>query len=110
MIRKIDKSNFTDTVLRDTTTIVKFEADWCQPCKQITPAVEELAKDWKDKDCEFVALDIDASPTIANHYSIQSVPTFIAFSKASCASVTSGFKMRWRSLTSSSKTRLCARP
>ena len=81
MIRKIDQSNFTDTVLRDTTTIVKFEADWCQPCKLITPAVEALAKEWNEKDCEFVAIDIDASPSIANHYSIQSVPTFIAFSK-----------------------------
>ena len=81
MIRKLDQKNFTDTVLRDTTTIVKFEAEWCQPCKQITPAVEDLAKEWKEKKCEFVAIDINASPTIANHYGIQSVPTFIAFNK-----------------------------
>tara|TARA_R100000353_G_scaffold176121_2_gene149297 strand:- start:2308 stop:2628 length:321 start_codon:yes stop_codon:yes gene_type:complete len=81
MIRKINQEDFTDTVLRDTTTIVKFEADWCQPCKQITPAVENLAKSWEDQDCEFVALDIDQAPKIAQHYSIYSVPTFIAFNK-----------------------------
>ena len=81
MIRKINQKEFTDTVLRDTTTIVKFEAEWCQPCKQITPAVESLAKTWEDKDCEFVAVDIDQAPSIAQHYSIFGVPTFIAFNK-----------------------------
>ena len=79
MIRKIDQEDFTDTVLRDTTTVVKFEADWCQPCKQITPSVEDLADNWQNKDCEFVSVNIDEAATIANHYSIQSVPTFIAF-------------------------------
>jgi thioredoxin 1 len=79
MIRKIDQADFTDTVLRDTTTIVKFEADWCQPCKQITPSVEDLAEKWQDKDCEFVSVNIDEAPTIAQHYSIYGVPTFIAF-------------------------------
>ena len=79
MIRKVNGEDFTNAVLRDTTTVVKFEADWCQPCKQITPAVEDLSNDWADQDCEFVAVDIDKNPTIANHYQIQSVPTFIAF-------------------------------
>ena len=80
MIKKIDQANFNETIARDNiTTIVKFEADWCIPCKEITPAVESLNEKWKDQKVEFVALDIEKAANITNQYSIFGVPTFIAF-------------------------------
>lgn len=79
MIRHIQHNEFTEAVLRDLTTIVKFEADWCGPCKAITPSIEELSNEWSEKKVEFVALDVDNAPDIATLYNIVSVPTFIAF-------------------------------
>ena len=79
MIRKIYPTDFTEAVNRDITTIVKFEADWCVPCKEITPAVESISKSWADKKVEFVALDVDGASQITQQYSVFSVPTFIAF-------------------------------
>lgn len=79
MIRHIQQKDFKKAINRDITTIVKFEADWCGPCKAITPAIEELSEDWSDKKVEFVALDIDNAPSLATMYSVVSVPTFIAY-------------------------------
>lgn len=80
MIKKVDESNFNETINRDEiTTVVKFEADWCMPCKEITPAVESLNEEWKDRKIEFVAFDIESGSSITNQYSIFGVPTFIAF-------------------------------
>lgn len=79
MIRQIQENEFTEAINRDITTIVKFEADWCGPCKAITPAVENISNEWSEKKVEFVALDVDKAPSVANNYSIHSVPTFIAY-------------------------------
>ena len=79
MIRHIQSNDFTEAINRNITTIVKFEADWCGPCKAITPVVETISEEWSDKRVEFVALDVDSAPTIASSYSIYSVPTFIAY-------------------------------
>jgi thioredoxin-like negative regulator of GroEL len=80
MIKKVDESNFNETINRDEiTTVVKFEADWCMPCKEITPAVESLNQEWKDRKVEFVAFDIESDTSITNQYGIFGVPTFIAF-------------------------------
>ena len=79
MIRHIQSNDFTEAINRNITTIVKFEADWCGPCKAITPVVETISEEWSDKQVEFVALDVDSAPTIASSYSIYSVPTFIAY-------------------------------
>ena len=79
MIRKIDTNSFQDAIDRDLTTIVKFEADWCVPCKEITPSVELLSEEWSGRNVEFVSLDIDGASTITQKYNIFGVPTFIAF-------------------------------
>jgi thioredoxin 1 len=79
MVRQIQQSEFTETINRGITTIVKFEADWCGPCKAIKPAVELLSDEWSDKEVEFVSLDVDGAANIATLHSVVSVPTFIAF-------------------------------
>jgi len=79
MIRKIDANSFQEAIDRDITTIVKFEADWCIPCKEITPGVELLSEEWNGRNVEFVALDIEGAAPITQKYNIFGVPTFIAY-------------------------------
>ena len=50
MIRQIQQNEFSEAINRDITTIVKFEADWCGPCKAIMPSVEKISDEWSDKE------------------------------------------------------------
>lgn len=54
-------------------TLLDFHAEWCGPCKQMRPAIEQLA----DAGLPIKAIDVDKSPKLAERYSVQSVPTFI---------------------------------
>ena len=79
MIRQIQQNEFSEPINRDITTIVKFEAHCCGPCKAIMPSVEKLSDEWSDKEVEVVSRVGDQATNIATTYSIYSVPTFIAY-------------------------------
>ncbi len=58
--------------------LVDFGAEWCHPCRQLDPIVEELAKDW-DGRVKVLTLDIDANPGTTMKLGIMGVPTLILF-------------------------------
>lgn len=53
-----------------------FWAEWCPPCKQMTPLVEELAKEFEGK-IKVVQIDVDKEQKKASKYGIFSIPTFV---------------------------------
>lgn len=58
--------------------LVDFGAEWCHPCKQLDPIVEELAGDWQGR-VKVVHLDIDENTDTTMKYQVMGVPTLILF-------------------------------
>lgn len=58
--------------------LVDFYADWCGPCRRLSPVLERIAQDYIGK-ATLVKINVDHSPKLATRYQIQSVPTVILF-------------------------------
>jgi len=58
--------------------LVDFYADWCGPCKMVSPVIQRIAKDYSGK-LLTIKIDIDRKKDIAIRYSINSVPTIMMF-------------------------------
>lgn len=60
--------------------VVDFYADWCGPCRQVAPALEELASKWEGS-VRFAKVNIDENPRLAKAYEIFSIPTIVLSSR-----------------------------
>jgi len=58
--------------------LVDFWADWCGPCKQIAPALEEIALEYKGR-ITVAKVNIDENPMSPNTYGVRGIPTMILF-------------------------------
>lgn len=76
-ITKTDDENFTNTISQGV-VLVDFYADWCGPCRMLSPILEALASEMNDK-MQVVKLDVDHAPKTTTTYQITSVPTMIVF-------------------------------
>ncbi|MFC4291084.1 tetratricopeptide repeat protein [Sphingorhabdus arenilitoris] len=62
----------------DKLVIVDFWADWCGPCKELTPILEKVAADYADKGVLLAKVDVDENKFIASQFQIRSIPTVYA--------------------------------
>lgn len=73
-ILNVTSENFESEVLQsDKTVLIDFYADWCGPCKILSPIVEEVAKE--NADVKVVKINVDSEQEIAMEYKVMSIPT-----------------------------------
>ena len=76
---ELTDDNFEQEVLKsDVPVLVDFWAEWCMPCKMLTPTIEKLAKDYQGK-VKVGKVDTDSNRDTAIKYSISNIPTVILF-------------------------------
>ena len=72
-IIKISKENFTSEVLNsDKTVLLDFYADWCGPCRMVSPIVSEIAKERSD--IKVGKINVDEQPELAAKFQVMSIP------------------------------------
>ena len=78
-ITMLTGNNFEETISSsDIPVIVDFYADWCNPCKRIAPALEEISQEM-DGRVLVCKVDVDQSQQLASAYQVMSIPNVISF-------------------------------
>lgn len=79
MVLKINSENFESEVLNSTgITVVDFYADWCGPCRKLSPIMEEAEEDLAGK-VKFTKINTDENIETARKYQISGLPTLLVF-------------------------------
>ena len=74
-VELVNDENFTSKVSTGV-SLVDFYADWCGPCRTLTPVIHEVAEQLNGK-AKFVKVDVDASQKVAAQFQVMSIPTLV---------------------------------
>jgi thioredoxin 1 len=78
---EITDANFDEEIINsDVPAMVDFWAEWCGPCKMVSPVVEELAEEYKGR-IKITQMDVDGNSQTPARFGIRNIPTLILFKK-----------------------------
>ncbi len=72
------KSSFKQIIDSEIPVLVDFSAEWCGPCKMLTPILKQVKDDLGDK-IKIIKIDIDKNQSLSTKYAVRGVPTMILF-------------------------------
>jgi thioredoxin 1 len=79
MIHSLTDANFEEQVIRsDKLAVVDFSAEWCGPCRMVSPIIHELADDYNDR-IVTGEVDVDENPQVTLKYKVRNIPTVLFF-------------------------------
>jgi len=75
-ILKVNSENFEEEVLNSKNTVlVDFYADWCGPCKMLSPVIDQISEE--NQDIKVVKVNVDNAQDLAMKYQVMSIPTLV---------------------------------
>ena len=73
-LQRVGDDAFARQVLEaERPVVVEFSADWCTPCRDLAPELDELARTWAGR-VDFVEVDVDAAPQVVADWGVRSIP------------------------------------
>ncbi len=88
---EITNANFEEKVLNsDIPVLVDFWAEWCPPCKRLSPIVEEVSQEVSGK-ALVVKVNVDDAPELSAKYGVSSIPTLVLINKGEAVKSSVGF-------------------
>ncbi len=87
-----NESNFQEEVVNfKGTVLVDFYADWCGPCKMLSPLLEQMSKENTDAGVKFVKINVDENQQLSGQFGIMSIPTVVFFKNGKFIDQLAGF-------------------
>ncbi|WP_077404586.1 thioredoxin [Cellulophaga omnivescoria] len=71
-------SKFSEIINKDIPVLVDFYAEWCGPCKAMSPILKDVKESLKDQ-VSIIKIDVDKNQTLASKYQVKGVPTLVLF-------------------------------
>ncbi len=89
-LQQLKGPEFEKEILKSQTpAVVDFYADWCGPCRMVSPVIEQLSQEYAGR-VKFAKVNTDENPEIAMKYGIMSIPTIMVFKNGQVASTVIG--------------------
>ena len=76
---KITKENFEQVKMSEKTVLLDFYADWCGPCRMVSPLVDEIAEE--NPQYLIGKVNVDEEPELAQVFNVMSIPTLVVMKK-----------------------------
>lgn len=90
MVLDVTEANFQKEVIESKVpVVVDFWATWCQPCKLLTPIIDELSGEY-DGSMKFFKMDVDSNEDVVAKYNIMSIPALLLFENGEVKSMNVG--------------------
>lgn len=90
-MKVIDESNFINEV-KDGLVLVDFYAEWCGPCKMLSPLLEEINNE--EENIKIVKINVDNSTFLTSYFDIKSIPTLVLLKDGQFIHRLTGFKSK----------------
>ncbi len=87
-VQKIDRANFEAIKSQSKTVLLDFYADWCGPCRMVSPIVDEIAEERED--IVVGKINVDECPDLAGEFGVFSIPTLVVMKNGEIVSKSAG--------------------
>ena len=94
-VLNLNDSDFDEKVLKNENIVLcDFWAEWCGPCKQISPILEEISNELSENKVIVAKINIDENPETPSKYGIMSIPTLLLFKEGKLVSTQVGVQQK----------------